>query len=160
MAHLWCSSDASFLKGQYAWERRSQGAELGPSRCELRAMGGQKGERGSGVQTDRAVYLQTEVQLSRRPTVCFARPLFCSFLHVQTKKIFVIDFRMLSHRLNVKQSNQTFQSPFPLPTLCMFCHRPMYMSWGDNSWGGAGQHWYLQRSITSKTYYFTIRGNS
>lgn len=70
----------------------------------------------TSVDRDRAACLQTEVQLSRRPMVHFARPLFCSFLNVQTKKIFIIGFRMLSHRLNGKQSNHTFQSPFPLPT--------------------------------------------
>lgn len=39
-------------------------------------------------------------------------PWICSFLNVQTK---ITAFRVLSHCLHVKQSNQTFPSPFSLP---------------------------------------------
>lgn len=65
--------------------------------------------------------------------------------------------------LTVSMSNKATKH-FHLPSLCLpifiFCCRPLDMCWGDNSWEGVGKCWYLECSITSKTCYFTVRGNS
>lgn len=80
-------------------------------------MGGHERERGSGVRTE------TE-QCACKQKCSLVGDLWCvlqdlcsaHFWMYKPKRIFITDFRMLSHHLNVKHSNQTCQSPFPLPT--------------------------------------------
>lgn len=79
-----------------AWQRITQRAEAAAAGMSYRQSRG--GERVRSAETEQHANL-----------------LICSFLNVQTKKIFITAFRMLSHCLRVKQSNQTFPSPFSLP---------------------------------------------
>lgn len=91
-------------------------------------------------------------------TQCILQNLWiCSFLHVQTK---ITALRMVSPCLHVKQSNQTIPSPFSLPP---HLHALLQTDGHELGWQllrRRGKVLYSECSITSKTCYFTVTGNS
>lgn len=105
--HLCCSSDPSFLKVLEKGESKEQEQQGW-------ATGRQDRERGSGEQRHSRVSVCKErCSLAEGDLQCILQNLWiCSFLNVQTK---ITAFGMVSHCLHVKQSNQTFPSPFSLP---------------------------------------------
>lgn len=129
-----------------AWERRTQGA--GAAGVSYRRTEGQE-SRDSSSCTERCSLAGD--------TQCILQNLWiCSFLHVQTK---ITAPGWYLPVLHVKQSEQTFPSLFSLPP---HLHVLLQTSGHELGWQllRRGKVLYSECSITSKTCYFTVRGNS
>lgn len=155
MVHLWWSSDASLLKGQRAWGSRSQGEEWGPARMSLGQREDARERWGRGMDRDSAACLQREVQLSRY-LQCVLQDLCSAYFRVSKPNRSSSQTSGWYLTTSMSKQPNNFSLPSLCLPICLFCRRRRYMSWGDSPWAGVGK----QCSVTSRSCYFTVRGNS
>lgn len=138
--------------------KEEPGRRVRSSKNELRAVGGCEGAVRSGVWTETEHCVCKEKCSLADTYGVFCRTSVLLILECPDQTDLRHRLRMISHHLNVKQSNQTVSvsRPSAHPSLCVFCCRRMYMSWGDSAWAGEGK----QCSVTSRRCYFVVRGNS